>query len=182
MTARTLYSCTMSLDGFIAGPGGDMHWMLPFFGPDPVADILLDRTGSLLIGRRTFFGDDPNAGTKEAGAFGGAFHGPSYVLTHEPPSEASDDPALTFVTDVESGVAAAQAGAGGKYVNVLGAGAARSCLEAGLLDEVMVFVAPVLLGDGTRLFDWPGGRAVHLEPRLASQGPQATALWYAVSR
>jgi hypothetical protein len=59
MTARTLYSCTMSLDGFMAGPGGDMHWLLPFFGPDPVADIVLERTGSLLVGRRTFTGDDP---------------------------------------------------------------------------------------------------------------------------
>jgi dihydrofolate reductase len=178
MTARTLYSCTMSLDGFIAGPSGDMHWLLPFFGPDPVADILLERTGSLLIGRRTFGGDDPNSGTENEGAFGGAFHGPSFVLTHRPPDDPPADPALVFVTDVESGVAQARAAAGDKYVNILGAGAARSCLEAGLLDEIMVFVAPVLLGDGTRLFEWTGGRQVDLRPRLVSQGPKAVALWY----
>ena len=182
MTARTLYSCTMSVDGFMASPGGDMHWMLPFFGPDPVADIVLERTGSLLIGRRTFTGDDPNAGTEKEGAFSGAFQGPSFVLTHQPPSEPPDDPQVTFVTDVESGVAAAREAAGDKYVNVLGAEVARSCLEAELLDEVMVFVAPMLLGDGTRLFDWPGGHAVHLEPRLVSQGPKATSLWYDVLR
>src|SRR5262249_2400672 len=98
------------------------------------------------------------------------------------PSDPPDDPQLTFVTDVESGVAAAREAAGDKYVNVLGAEAARSCLEAGLLDEVMVFVVPVLLGDGTRLFAWPGGRAVPLETRVVSQGPKATALWYDVVR
>lgn len=180
MTARTLYSCTMSLDGFMAGPGGDMHWLLPFFGPDPVADIVLERTGSLLVGRRTFTGDDPHAGTEKEGAFSGAFHGPSFVLTHEPPSDPPTD--VTFVTDVESGVAAARDAAGEKYVNILGATAARSCLEAGRLDEVMVFVAPVLLGDGTRLFEWAGGHQVDLRPRMSSQGPKAVALWYDVMR
>jgi dihydrofolate reductase len=182
MTARTLYSCTMSLDGFIAGPGGDMHWVLPFFGPDPVADLVLERTGSLLIGRRTFEGDDPNAGTDQEGAFSGEYHGPSFVLTRNPPEEPTDEPGRTFVTDVETGVAEAREAAGNKYVNVLGAGAARSCLEAGLLDEVLVFVVPMMLGDGTRLFESPGGRSVSLQTRLVSQGPKATALWYAVDR
>jgi dihydrofolate reductase len=180
MTARTLYSCTMSLDGFMAGPRGDMQWLSPFFGPDPMADVLLQRTGALLIGRRTFRGDDPNRGTEHEGAFGGGYQGPAFVLTHaglpDPPSD------VTVVHDVESGVAAARQAAGDRYVNILGAGAARSCLEAGLLDEVAVMVVPVLLGDGTRLFDWPGGRQVDLETRLVSQGPQATTLWYAVRR
>lgn len=48
--------------------------------------------------------------------------------------------------------------AAGKYVNVLGASVAKQCLDAGLLDEVLVLIAPVLLGDGTRLFEHPAER------------------------
>ena len=178
--SRTLYSCTMSLDGFMAGPGGDMHWLLPFFGPDPVADGLVDRVGALLVGRRTFDGDDPHRGTEQEGAFSGTYQGTSFVLTHRPPAQAP--PGTVFLTELEAAVTAAREAAGDRYVNVLGAEVARGCLEAGLLDEVLVFVAPVLLGDGTRLFDWPGGRSVDLVPRLVSQGPKATALWYDVRR
>jgi dihydrofolate reductase len=181
VTGRTIYSATMSLDGFIAGPGGDMQWLVPFLARDPVGDMLLARSGALLIGRRTFGGDDPNAGTDHEGAFGGAYQGPSFVLTHEPPEDSAGHGA-TFVGDVESGVAAAKEAAGEKYVTVLGATAARSCLEAGLLDEVMVYVAPVLLGDGTRLFDVRGGWQVDLRHRLMSQGPHAAVLWYDVAR
>jgi dihydrofolate reductase len=72
--------------------------------------------------------------------------------------------------------------AGEKYVNILGAEVARRCLEAGLLDEILVLVAPVLLGDGTRLFDWPGGHSVDLVVRDVTVGPNATSLWYDVVR
>lgn len=180
--SRTLYSCTMSLDGFMAGPGGDMQWLLPFLGPDPVADGLVDKIGALLVGRRTHDGDDPNRGTEQEGAFGGTYDGPAFVLTHRPPAEPAADPSLTYVTDLAEGVAAARAAADDRYVNVLGAEVARGCLEAGLLDEVLVMVVPLLLGDGTRLFDWPGGHSVDLVPRLVSQGPKATTLWYDVPR
>jgi dihydrofolate reductase len=180
--SRTLYSAGMSLDGFIAGPEGDMQWMTPYLGPHPVADSLPERVGSLLIGRRTFGGDDPNRGTDHEGAFGGTWHGPSFVLTHRPPANAPDDPDLTFVTDLETAVTAAREAAGDRYVCLLGADVARQCLAAGLLDEVLVLVAPVLLGDGTRLFDWPGGHSVPLAVREVGDAPTGTALWYDVVR
>jgi len=67
-----LYSATMSLDGFIAGVGGDMSWLTRHLaGPNPTADRLLANVGALLIGNRTFGGDDPNRGTDQEGAFGG---------------------------------------------------------------------------------------------------------------
>jgi len=53
-----LYSVTMSLDGFIAGPGGDMSWLTEHRGPDPALDELVQRIGALLAGNRTFGGDD----------------------------------------------------------------------------------------------------------------------------
>jgi riboflavin biosynthesis pyrimidine reductase len=179
-TSATLYSATMSLDGFIAGPGGDMSWLTDHLGPNPVADDLVARVGALLIGNRTFRGDDPNAGTDHEGAFGGLWHGPQFVLTHHPP--AAEVPGVRFVDDVVAGVAAARAAADGRYVNVLGAEAARSCLAAGLLDEVLVLVAPVLLGDGVRLFDHPGGSHVRLEPVHQSVSGGIANLWYRVRR
>lgn len=178
--SKLLYSATMSLDGFIAGVGGEMSWLTEYLGPNAVADDLVARIGSLLIGRRTFGGDDPNAGTENEGAFGGAWSGPQVVLTHDPPAESAAD--VTFHTELNAAVAAAKTAAGGRYVNVLGADVARQCVEADVLDEVLVFIAPVLLGDGVRLFERPGGMNVRLERLSSGEAPQATHLWFRVSR
>jgi dihydrofolate reductase len=159
--SNLLYSATVSLDGFIAGPGGDMSWLASYLEPaDPAVRDLMEDIGALLVGRRTFDGDDPNAGTEQEGAFNGQWHGPAFVLTHRPPA---DEGGTVFRTDLGTAVRDAKQAAGGRYVNVLGADVAGQCLRAGLLDEVLVYVAPVLLGDGTRLFDEPGGRRVALE-------------------
>jgi dihydrofolate reductase len=91
-------------------------------------------------------------------------------------------PGVTFVGDLASGLAAARAAAGAKYVNVLGASIARQCLDAGALDEILLCIAPVMLGDGTRLFDRRGGDKVGLERLSLSQAPQATNLWWRVVR
>jgi dihydrofolate reductase len=104
------------------------------------------------------------------------------VLTHRPPDEPSDDPDLTFSSDLPSAVATAREAAGDKYVNILGAEVARGCLEAGLLDEILVLIAPVMLGDGTRLFDWPGGHSVDLVRTHVSEAPGVVNLWYDVHR
>ena len=66
----------MSLDGFIAGPGGDMSWMADYAGPNPVVDELITLTAVLLVGNRTVVGDDPNKGRPGEGeAFGGGCDG-----------------------------------------------------------------------------------------------------------
>ena len=73
-----LYSVTMSVDGFIAGPGGDMTCLSEHLGPNPIADELIDKTGALVVGNRTFLGNDPYQGTPQEGeAFGGGGPGPS---------------------------------------------------------------------------------------------------------
>ena len=177
---KVLYSVTMSVDGFIAGPGGDMSWLRPYLGPNPLVDALVDDIGALLIGNRTFRGDDPNRGTDQEGAFSGTWTGPSFVLTHEAPADPVPD--VTFVADLASGLAAAREAAEDRYVNVLGADVARQCVEADQLDEVLTIIAPVLLGDGTRLFDHPGGRRVQLERVRVSEVPHATNLWWRVVR
>jgi dihydrofolate reductase len=176
-----LYSATMSLDGFIAGQGGDMSWLTEYLGPNPPIDGLVNDIGALLVGNRTYRGDDPNKGDPDKeGAFGGAWSGPEFVLTHRPPD--TPVPGVTFVSDLQSGVVAAKAAAGGKYVNILGADVARQCLEAGVLDEILVCVAPVMLGDGVRLFEWPGGTNVKLERQSVTHVPHATNIWYRVLR
>ena len=48
--AKLLYSATMSLDGFIAGPGGDMSWLTEYLGPNPLLDELITRIGAVLAG------------------------------------------------------------------------------------------------------------------------------------
>ncbi|GAA3724376.1 dihydrofolate reductase [Spinactinospora alkalitolerans] len=176
---RMLYSVTMSLDGFIAGPGGDMSWLTEHLGPNPTVEKLIGDIGALLVGNRTFGGDDPHRGTdKEGEPFGGGWSGPQFVLTHHAPE--TPVPGVTFVGDLDSAVAAAKAAAGDKYVNVLGASIARQCLDAGVLDEILVFIVPVLLGDGVRLFDRPGGTNIRLERLSLTQAPGATSIWLRV--
>jgi dihydrofolate reductase len=172
--AKLLYSAAMSLDGFIAGYGGDMSWLAEHFtGEDPTASELLAGTGALLVGRNTFGGDDPNRGTDKEGAFGGQYQGPVVVLTHRAPADPPAD--ITFCSDLHSAVDRAKEAAGDKYVTILGANVAKQCLEAGLLDEVLVLVAPVLLGDGVPLFRSPGGTNVRLTP-ISDRTPH----WYRV--
>ncbi|GHG48651.1 MULTISPECIES: dihydrofolate reductase family protein [Amycolatopsis] len=168
--AKLLYAFSCSIDGFIAGPGGDMSWLTPFLGPPP--EGLLLRIGALLVGRRTYDGDDPHrGGPGEGKAFGGGWSGPQFVLTHR---AAAPAPGVTFAGDLASAVSAAKAAAGDKYVNVLGADVARQCLEAGVLDEILALPVPVLLGDGVRVFHRPGGAPIGLEPLRPN--------WYRVLR
>jgi dihydrofolate reductase len=97
------------------------------------------------------------------------------VLTHRPPEHRPAG--VEFATDLPTAVERAKALAGDRDVNILGADVAAQCLDAGLLDEVLMFFAPVLLGDGTPIFRRPGGMQVRLE-RL----PGETEHWYRVVR
>ena len=178
--AKFLYSAAMSLDGFIAGPGGDVSWMADHLGPNPVVDQLIAQTGAIFVGNRTFGGDDPYQGQEGEGeVFGGGWDGPQIVLTHRPPDERR--PGVTFVGDIETAISESRVAAGDKYVNVLGASVAAQCLAAGVLDEVLVSVTPVFLGDGSRLFEHPGGKTVRLKQISVSHTRQITNLWYRIA-
>ena len=106
------------------------------------------------------------------------------MLTHNPPArETVRAPSVfTFVTDgIHSAVDQAKAAAGGKVVGVHGASPAQQCLAAGLLDEIQVHLAPVLLGSGTRLFEHLGGQ-FQLERTNVVDTPNATHLRFRVIR
>jgi hypothetical protein len=104
--AKFLYSAAMSVDGFIAGPDGDVSWLVDFLGPNPVVDELIPQVGALLVGGRTYGGDDPHRGREGEGkAFGGGWEGPQLVLTRR--SSATPAPGVTFISDLDKAVDAA---------------------------------------------------------------------------
>jgi dihydrofolate reductase len=106
------------------------------------------------------------------------------VLTHEPPAPDTvrAPTVFTFVTDgIHSAVEQAKAAAGGKVVAVHGASAAQQCLAAGLLDEIQIHLAPVLLGSGTRLFEHLGGQR-QLQRTKVVETPNVTHLRFRVIR
>src|SRR5918994_907639 len=156
----------MSLDGFIAGRGDAMDWIFDFVAPDEFPDVAA-ATGAMLIGRRTYeVANRMDAGKERDSASSGEtypFSGPVFVLTHEPPDP--PDPAVTFLTgDIGEAVARARSAAGGKDLEILGADVAGQCLRRGLVDEILVYVLPVLLGDGVRFYSSPRLARIDLEP------------------
>ena len=104
------------------------------------------------------------------------------MLTHTVPQEwVKPGSPFTFVTDgVESAVRQAKNAAGDKNVDVIGASIAQQCLKAGLLDEIQIDLAPVLLGGGVRLFDHLDTAPIELEPLAVVQGLDVTHLRYRV--
>ncbi|MFI7483750.1 dihydrofolate reductase family protein [Kocuria sp. M1R5S2] len=172
----------MSLDGFVAGPHDDMRWAFEAeAGPDETIDEVVRGTGALLVGRRTMDVEDRN----RPGFYGGAFRGPFFVLRHDPPA---DPPVVKGVTGrylstgIEEAVAIAREAAGELDVGVLGPTVARQCLAAGLVDEILVHVTPVLLGDGVRFHHHPGGTTIWLRRTSVGESGQLTALRFTVDR
>jgi dihydrofolate reductase len=118
-----------------------------------------------------WWGDDP------------PYRSPVFVLTHHArePLQMQGGTTFHFVTDgIESALEQARAAAGDKDVS-LGGGAdvAQQYLAAGLLDEIVVSIVPVLLGSGARLFDNLGGAESKLEQVEAIEAPGVTHIRYA---
>ena len=128
-TGKVVVNRSMSLDGFIAGPGHTMDWgagrpLADFVAPDDLQEIAA-ATGAMLIGRRTHeVGKRMEA--DEPGSVEYPFSGPFFVLTHQPPDP--PDPEVTFLTgDIGEAVATALDAAGGKDLEILGADVAGQC-------------------------------------------------------
>ena len=178
--AAVVWHVTMSLDGFIAGPEDAMEWVFDYFSEESneTAGEVIQTTGAILMGRRTYEVEDRYL----QGIYGGAWTGPYFVVTHEPPAAVPEWMTGTFVDeDIESAVARAMRAAAGKNVGILGASLAKQCLERGLLDEIIIHLAPVLLGDGVRLFTVPGGQRVRLEPTMVKRTGPLTDLRFRIS-
>jgi len=175
---KVVVNRSMSLDGFIAGPGHAMDWIFDFVAPDDFPEIAA-ATGAMLIGRRTYEVGNRMQADKPGGT-DYPFAGPVFVLTHEPPEP--PDPAVTFLTgDIGEAVATALDAAGGKNLEILGADVAGQCLRRGLVDEILVYVLPVLLGDGIR-FSPPGLARIDLEPLGSTRSGAVTILRFRVRK
>lgn len=154
---KVLWHFTMSLDGFIAGPEHDMQWLGGFsFRPGLVQEYAAT-TGAVLAGRDGF-----DSAIGDARPYGGAWQGPIFILTHHPEDARVPDDITVLSCPVEDALRIAVEAAGGKNVEVFSADIGRQLLELGLIDEIDLHVVPVLLGDGIRLYDNPGGRPVRL--------------------
>ena len=183
MSGKVVVNRAMSLDGFIAGPGHAMDWgggraLADFVAPEDVAEIAA-ATGAMLIGRRTWeVGDRMEA--EEPGSVDYPFSGPMFLLTHRPLERPNPD--VTILTgDIGEADATALDAAGGRDLEVLGADVAGQCLQQGLVDEILVYVLPVLLGDGIH-FSSPGLAMTELEPINSKQSRDATMLRFRVRK
>jgi dihydrofolate reductase len=157
---------------------------------DEIVAESLRATGAVVMGRRMFSGgegpwaDDPNAD----GWWGDdpPFHVPVFVLTHHARETVTKQggTSFIFVTDgFEAALEQARAAAGDKDV-VLAGGATvvQQALKAGLLDELQIHLAPVLLGDGVPLFDRLGVDAPGLETGRVVASPSVTHLQFGVAK
>jgi dihydrofolate reductase len=182
--SKVLVNTAMSLDGMIAGPNGEMDWIFeyPFMegaSNDPTEELV--RTiGSVLLGRNCYDVGRSSERTETSGLFGGWWTGPQFVLTHRPPDD-EEDPTVTFVSgDIRECLAKAELAANGKSVLVLGANVVGQCLDQGLVDEFLIFLVPVILGTGVRLFDDTTRRSIKLEPTSVNQMGAITNLRFRV--
>jgi dihydrofolate reductase len=143
--------------------------------------------GAIVMGRRMFSGGSgPWEADPNADAWWGddpPFRAPVFILTHHPRDPEEKAPtSYTFVTEgIGEAVERARAAASDKDVHVVGgADVIQQALAAGVVDELVVHLVPVLLGGGTRLFE--GGPAVGLEIVEAIDSPEVTHLRYRVQR
>jgi dihydrofolate reductase len=195
--AKVLAVITTSVDGYITGPddgpdkglgeGGERLHYWVFGGPwtydsesrgEPTGEDAawlaeaVSRVGAVVGGRWTYeaarhWGDENPWGL------------PFFIVTHRPEEE-PEHGAFTFVSGVEQAVGRAVRAAGGKDVHVMGgADVIRQALEAGLVDELTIIVAPVVLGAGKRLFEGFSS-SLDLEHLGVRQSDYATFIDYRV--
>ena len=194
---KVVATITMSVDGCIAGPddgpgkglgeGGERLHYWVFGGPwtydGPRGEMagedaawfaeITGRIGAVVGGRWTYeaarhWGDENPWGM------------PFFIVTHRP-EEQPEGGEFTFVAGVETAVERALETAGGKDVNVMGgADIVRQALAAGLIDELTLIIAPVILGGGKRLFEG-FTESLDLQQLGVRQSPFATFIDYRVN-
>lgn len=198
---KVLAGITMSMDGYITGPndrrgaglgdGGERLHYWVFGGPwtygnegrgapaevdQAYIEEVFSSGGAWIVGRTMHdvvdgWGDDPGFGV------------PVFVVTHrERETDVKGDTTFTFVTGgLDEALRRAREAAGEKNVIVMGgAEILRQCLDVGVVDELTLTIAPILLGSGKRLFDGIGSTDLEFERTAVIESPFATHLRYRV--
>jgi dihydrofolate reductase len=162
----------MSVDGYVAGPEHAMDFLSGATTRPGLVQEYVDSTGAVLAGRNGF--DSAIADTRP---YGGAWQGPIFVLTHHP-DDARPAPDVTFLScTVEEAVGIGLEAARGKNLEIFSPTIGKQLLQRGLVDEIDLHLAPVLLGDGIRLYDAPGGEPLHLR-RVGTDPTRCAGLRY----
>jgi dihydrofolate reductase/uncharacterized protein YndB with AHSA1/START domain len=190
---RVVVDISMSLDGYVTAPGADLEHGLGVGGgalhawamsDSETLDAAVARTGAVIMGRRTFdFIDGPNGWGQEVADGMSREPGmpPSiFVVTRSKP-ESTRLKGFTFVAGLDEAVDKARVAAGDKDVVIMGGGAvSHAFLEAGLVDALILHVAPIILGDGTPLFPAGPSASFRLEREETQCTPAAVHVTYRV--
>jgi dihydrofolate reductase len=197
---KVVAQITTSLDGYITGPddgpgrglgrGGERLHYWVFGGPwsydqEPTGEAtgvdkeLLDEAfanlGAVIGGRATYEAAEAWGGRNPWGV-------PFFIVTHRPEDAPPAEAGFTFVDGFDTALTRAREAAGDKQISIMGgAEVIRQALRAGQADELIVSIAPVILGSGKRLFDG-FDKTVSLEQVSVLQSPWVTHLRYAVVR
>jgi dihydrofolate reductase len=195
--ANVIGALTMSVDGFIALPDDSVGHLFDWYdsgdtavrwpGMGMVSHVTpasagylrdtIEETGAIVVGRRVY---DYTSG------WGGShpLSVPLFLVTHRPPhSWPTPDAPFTAVTEgVAAAIEQAKAAAGGKTVALAGPSIIQQALNLGLVDELAVELAPVLLGDGIRFFGELAHSPVLLDDPMVIQSSRVTHLRYRVRR
>lgn len=182
---KVMFGLSSSLDGYIADRNGDVSEVFAWFATawdrfHEVVGDALHETGAVVMGHRSFDEIDSDQGWIFPD--GTSPDWPVIVLQSQPREPVQKGKTrFYFVTEgIEAAVAKAQKLAGDKNVGLHGASSVQQALRAGLLDELHLNIAPVLLGGGVRLFDHLGTEPIHLERIRTLDTPGATHLSYRV--
>jgi dihydrofolate reductase len=155
---KVLWHFLMSLDGFVAGPNHEMDWMTGMSVRPGLHAEYIETTGAVLAGRSGF-----DSAIGDSRPYGGAWQGPIFVLTHHPEDAHRADDITILSCPVDEAIRIALDAAGGKNVEVFSPNIGRQLLELGLIDEIDLHIAPILLGAGIRLYDNPGSVPIRLD-------------------
>jgi dihydrofolate reductase len=196
--AAVVADISISLDGFVTGPdptpeqglgrGGEALHTWAVDSDDPVDAAVLregtEASGAVVMGRRLFDLVDGPGGWNDEMGYGAGLAGtpPFVVVTHTPPARVRMELDFSFATGgVREAVEQARARAGDRDVVLMGGGdVIGQCLDAGLVDELRLHLAPVVLGGGTALFRQ--GRRHVLEQVGVRPSATATHLTYRIRR
>jgi dihydrofolate reductase len=176
--ANVFIHITMSLDGLIARPNDEIDWAF-HYGTDHMVGAVMEEIGAVVVGNRGFKEGTMNESRLP---YGGMVKVPHFVVTHEAREPVTiGDLTFTFLTEgIERAIEVARHAAGEKKISLIGASIDQQCLKAGLVDEIVIHLVPIVLGEGIRLFDHLGSESIELERTEVVATSQITSLRFRV--
>ncbi|MEU8184603.1 dihydrofolate reductase family protein [Micromonospora sp. NPDC049044] len=173
---KVVLAMQLSLDGYVARPGGELDWMWPTFTPETMADIIeaIKLTSTQVMGRVTYEAQSAHwpGSTDEVAPLVNAAEKIVFSRTLREPLGWSG--ARLATTDLATTIETLRATGDGDIALVGGSALARAATRAGLVDEYQLIVHPVALGEGLPLFDTPVSLHLRDQRRYSSGAMRLT--------